>query len=63
MAAVTPAELNMLRCAARGRLVRYDWTRPTIESMRRRGFIEVDGPWMHITVDGRDALAREEAAS
>jgi hypothetical protein len=47
----------MLRCAAGGRLVKYDWTRPTIESLTRRGYIEVDGPWMHITVDGRNALA------
>ncbi|MGK3981194.1 hypothetical protein WMF38_56885 [Sorangium sp. So ce118] len=54
------AAVNMLRCAARGRLVRGDWTTPTIESAKGRGWIHVDGPWMHITADGRNALAQIE---
>jgi hypothetical protein len=57
------AEVNMLRCAARGRLRRDDWTTPTVESTTGRGWINVDGPWMHITADGRNALAQIEEAT
>jgi hypothetical protein len=59
---VMRAEVNLLHCAARGRLNRGDWTKPTIDSVAGSGWIEIDGPWMHITVDGRDALARIEEA-
>lgn len=57
------AEVNMLRCAARGRLRRDDWTTPTVESTTGRGWIDVDGPWIHITADGRNALAQIEEAT
>lgn len=56
------AEVNMLRCAVRGRLSRSDWTTHTAETLAKDWLIELDGPWMHITADGRNVLVQIEEA-
>lgn len=52
--------LSVLSDAPRGRRFRSEFTRPTMDALIRRGYVDApigEGGWVYITPEGRTALS------